>query len=147
MRPTHSRFAAALATRIRAPGSTFPVGISVPENPAISMTSDVLILIPARMASTRLPGKPLADIGGMPMIVRVMRRAREAAVGLVMVATDAPEIADAVRHALGRQLRQQSHLRLVGGDDQLPAIAMGDAVLRAVAVEQIAATHAQPGLQ
>ena len=39
------------------------------------MTSDVLILIPARMASTRLPGKPLADIGGVPMIVRVMRRA------------------------------------------------------------------------
>ena len=51
------------------------------------MTSDVLILIPARMASTRLPGKPLADIGGVPMIVRVMQRAQEAAVGPVMVAT------------------------------------------------------------
>ena len=43
------------------------------------MNSDVLILIPARMASTRLPGKPLADIGGVPMIVRVMRRAQAAA--------------------------------------------------------------------
>jgi 3-deoxy-manno-octulosonate cytidylyltransferase (CMP-KDO synthetase) len=50
------------------------------------MNSDVLILIPARMASTRLPGKPLADIGGVPMIVRVMRRAEEAAVGPVAVA-------------------------------------------------------------
>src|SRR5437868_7007318 len=44
------------------------------------MDSDTLILIPARMASTRLPGKPLADIGGLPMIVRVMRRAEEAGV-------------------------------------------------------------------
>jgi 3-deoxy-manno-octulosonate cytidylyltransferase (CMP-KDO synthetase) len=66
------------------------------------MTSDVLILIPARMASTRLPGKPLAEIGGAPMIVRVMQRAEEAAVGPVMVATDAPEIADAVAAAGGR---------------------------------------------
>jgi len=64
--------------------------------------SDVLILIPARMASTRLPGKPLADIGGLPMIVRVMHRAQEAQVGPVMVATDAPEIAAAVTAAGGR---------------------------------------------
>ena len=40
------------------------------------MADDVLILIPARMASTRLPGKPLADIAGLPMIVQVLRRAR-----------------------------------------------------------------------
>ena len=66
------------------------------------MTSDVLILIPARMASARLPGKPLADIGGLPMIVRVMRRAEEAAVGAVMVATDSAEIADAVTAAGGQ---------------------------------------------
>ncbi|MGC1233732.1 MAG: 3-deoxy-manno-octulosonate cytidylyltransferase, partial [Xanthobacteraceae bacterium] len=38
--------------------------------------ADVLILIPARMAATRLPGKPLADIGGVPMIVHVLRRAQ-----------------------------------------------------------------------
>ena len=49
---------------------------------------DVLILIPARMASTRLPGKPLADIAGEPMIVHVWRRAMEAKVGPVWVATD-----------------------------------------------------------
>ena len=64
--------------------------------------SDVLILIPARMASTRLPGKPLADIAGEPMIVHVWRRAREANVGPVWVATDSPEIAAAVEKAGGR---------------------------------------------
>jgi 3-deoxy-manno-octulosonate cytidylyltransferase (CMP-KDO synthetase) len=56
-----------------------------------------LILIPARMASTRLPGKPLADIGGRPMIVHVAARASESGVGRVVVATDAPAIFEAVR--------------------------------------------------
>jgi 3-deoxy-manno-octulosonate cytidylyltransferase (CMP-KDO synthetase) len=56
----------------------------------------VLILIPARMASTRLPGKPLADIAGAPMIVHVARRAAESGLGRVVVATDAPAVAEAV---------------------------------------------------
>ena len=56
-----------------------------------------LVLIPARMAATRLPGKPLLDIGGLPMIVQVLRRAEEAGIGRVAVATDTVEIADAVR--------------------------------------------------
>jgi 3-deoxy-manno-octulosonate cytidylyltransferase (CMP-KDO synthetase) len=56
-----------------------------------------LVLIPARMASSRLPGKPLKDIAGLPMIVHVLRRAEEAAIGRVAVATDAPEIAEAVK--------------------------------------------------
>lgn len=56
-----------------------------------------LVLIPARMAATRLPGKPLLDIGGLPMIVHVLRRALEAQIGRVAVATDTPEIAAAVR--------------------------------------------------
>ena len=56
-----------------------------------------LVLIPARMAATRLPGKPLLDIAGLPMIVQVLRRAEEAGIGRVAVATDTPEIADAVR--------------------------------------------------
>ena len=56
----------------------------------------ILVLIPARMASTRLPGKPLKDIVGLPMIVHVLRRAQEAGVGRVAVATDTQEIADAV---------------------------------------------------
>lgn len=59
--------------------------------------TDTLILIPARMASTRLPGKPLADICGLPMIVQVLNRAREADVGEAVVATDSEEIAAAVR--------------------------------------------------
>jgi 3-deoxy-manno-octulosonate cytidylyltransferase (CMP-KDO synthetase) len=61
----------------------------------------ILVLIPARMAATRLPGKPLLDIGGLPMIVHVLRRAEEAKVGRVAVATDTPEIATAVRAAGG----------------------------------------------
>ncbi len=55
-----------------------------------------LVLVPARMASTRLPGKPLADICGLPMIVHVAERAREADVGRVVVATDDERIRDVV---------------------------------------------------
>ena len=62
---------------------------------ALPMTT--LILIPARMASTRLPGKPLADIGGRPMIVHVAARARESGIGRVVVATDARNVFDVVR--------------------------------------------------
>lgn len=64
--------------------------------------TDVLILIPARMAATRLPGKPLAEIAGTPMIVHVVRRAEEAEIGPVVVATDAREVAMAVEKAGGR---------------------------------------------
>lgn len=60
------------------------------------MSNAPLILIPARMASTRLPGKPLADIAGDPMILHVVRRAREAAIGRAVVATDSPKIAEVV---------------------------------------------------
>jgi len=63
---------------------------------------DILILIPARMAATRLPGKPLADIGGEPMIVHVLRRAQEAQLGPAVVATDSEAIATAVEKAGGR---------------------------------------------
>jgi 3-deoxy-manno-octulosonate cytidylyltransferase (CMP-KDO synthetase) len=63
--------------------------------------SEPLILIPARMASTRLPGKPLADIHGVPMIVQVWRRAVEAKAGRVAVAAAEPEIVAAVTRAGG----------------------------------------------
>jgi 3-deoxy-manno-octulosonate cytidylyltransferase (CMP-KDO synthetase) len=56
-----------------------------------------LVLIPARMAATRLPGKPLLDIAGLPMIVHVLRSAEAAQIGRVAVATDTPEIAAVVR--------------------------------------------------
>ena len=62
----------------------------------------ILVLIPARMAATRLPGKPLLDIGGLPMIVHVLRRAEAARIGRVAVATDTPEIAAAVTAAGGQ---------------------------------------------
>ena len=62
--------------------------MSVPGNP--------IVIIPARMASTRLPGKPLADICGTPMIVHVWRRAVEAAVGPVVVACAGAGDAEAV---------------------------------------------------
>lgn len=61
-----------------------------------------IILIPARMGSTRLPRKPLAEIGGTPMIVHVWRRAREAGIGPVVVATDNNEIVQAIAGAGGR---------------------------------------------
>jgi 3-deoxy-manno-octulosonate cytidylyltransferase (CMP-KDO synthetase) len=61
-----------------------------------------LVLIPARLASTRLPLKPLADIAGAPMIVQVWRRAREADVGEVVVAADSPQIVEAVKDSGGR---------------------------------------------
>ena len=61
-----------------------------------------IVLIPARMASTRLPGKPLADIAGMPMIVRVWRQANAANIGPVIVAAADREIAAAIEAAGGR---------------------------------------------
>lgn len=60
-----------------------------------------LVVIPSRLASTRLPDKPLADIAGEPMIVHVWRRATEAAIGPVLVACDSRAIADAVEAAGG----------------------------------------------
>ncbi len=58
---------------------------------------ETIVLIPARMASTRLPDKPMADINGIPMIVQVWKRAIEAEVGRVAVATDSPEIVEVVK--------------------------------------------------
>lgn len=63
--------------------------------------SDPIVVIPARMAATRLPNKPLADIHGKPMIVHVWQRALESGVGRVLVATDSADIARAVEAAGG----------------------------------------------
>ena len=60
-----------------------------------------VVIIPARYASTRLPGKPLVDINGKPMIVHVLERARESGAGRVIVATDHPDVARAVEAAGG----------------------------------------------
>lgn len=65
--------------------------------PYLMPKSATLVMVPARMASTRLPGKPLADIAGLPMIVQVMKRGQEADIGRVVVATDTLAVAEAVR--------------------------------------------------
>ncbi len=78
-----------------------------------------IVLIPARMAATRLPDKPLADIGGLPMIVRVLRRAEQAAVGPVAVAAGDPEIVEAVRAAGG--LAVLTDPELPSGSDRIKA--------------------------
>jgi 3-deoxy-manno-octulosonate cytidylyltransferase (CMP-KDO synthetase) len=66
------------------------------------MASNVIILIPARLAATRLPGKPLADIAGKPMIAHVVARAKASRVGDVVVATDSEAVAVAAEKAGGR---------------------------------------------
>src|SRR6186713_1580746 len=66
--------------------------------------SGVICIVPARMAASRLPGKPLADIAGRPMIVRVMERAVAAGIGPVVVATDSDEIKSAVEAVGGRAI-------------------------------------------
>lgn len=70
--------------------------------PTVRAPARPLVLIPARLAATRLPGKPLADIHGAPMIAHVWRRAMEAGVGPVVVACDSPEVAEAVTGAGGQ---------------------------------------------
>jgi 3-deoxy-manno-octulosonate cytidylyltransferase (CMP-KDO synthetase) len=71
---------------------------------------NTIVLIPARMASTRLPGKPLADIAGLPMIVQVARRAAEAGIGRVTVAADHEEIIAVVRsHGFEAVMTRVSH--------------------------------------
>ena len=81
------------------------------------MAGHTLILIPARMAATRLPGKALADIAGQPMIVHVLRRAEAAKLGPVVVATDAEAIAAAVEKAGGRAIMTRADH--VSGSDRI----------------------------
>src|SRR5262249_3946497 len=78
---------------------------------------DILVLIPARLSATRLPGKPLADIAGLPMIVHVLRRAEAAAVGEVVVATDSEAVAAAVEKAGGRAVMTRADH--VSGSDRI----------------------------
>ncbi len=84
-----------------------------------------ILLIPARLAATRLPGKPLADIGGLPMIVRVVRQAEASGVGPVAVAAGDPEIVAAVEAAGGRAVLTDPDLPS-GSDRILAALRMLD---------------------
>ena len=78
-----------------------------------------IIVIPARMAASRLPGKPLAEIAGVPMIVHVLRRAEAAGVGPVIVACGEAEIAEAVEAAGGRAVMTDPDLP--SGSDRVHA--------------------------
>jgi 3-deoxy-manno-octulosonate cytidylyltransferase (CMP-KDO synthetase) len=92
--------------------------------------ADVLILIPARMAATRLPGKPLADIAGEPMIVHVLHRALAAELGPVVVATDSAEVAAIVDKVGGRAvLTRADHAS--GSDRIFEALGKADSQSRA----------------
>jgi len=84
-----------------------------------------ILLIPARLAATRLPGKPLADIGGLPKIVRVVRQAEASGVGPVAVAAGDPEIVAAVEAAGGRAVLTDPDLPS-GSDRILAALRMLD---------------------
>ena len=98
--------------------------------------ADVLVVIPARMGATRLPGKPLADIVGLPMIVHVLRRAEAAAVGPVVVATDSPEIEAAVEKAGGRAVMTGAE-HVSGSDRVFEAVNKVDPELQAAIVVNV----------
>lgn len=104
------------------------------------------IVIPARYASSRLPAKPLADIAGLPMIVRVAHRARESAAVEVVVATDHDDVAAAARqsgvqvvmtradHATGTDRLAEVVDRLGWPDDEIVVNVQGDEPLVAPAL-------------
>jgi 3-deoxy-manno-octulosonate cytidylyltransferase (CMP-KDO synthetase) len=96
----------------------------------------ILVLIPARMASTRLPGKPLADIAGEPMIVHVMRRAQAAEIGEVVVATDSEAIAACVEKAGGRAVMTRAD-HASGSDRIFEALGAADPEQRAEIVVNV----------
>ncbi|MGI9451816.1 MAG: 3-deoxy-manno-octulosonate cytidylyltransferase [Geminicoccaceae bacterium] len=71
--------------------------MSAPSSLSTPLAQSTVVMIPARLASSRLPDKPLADIGGLPMIVQVWKRAMEAEVGPVVVAAGEQAIVDAIK--------------------------------------------------
>ncbi len=87
--------------------------------------NNTIVIIPARMASTRLPGKPLADICGMPMIAQVWQRGIEAKIGKVLVAAGEDEIASAIRKVGGDAILTDANLPS-GSDRVAQALNMRD---------------------
>jgi 3-deoxy-manno-octulosonate cytidylyltransferase (CMP-KDO synthetase) len=79
------------------------------------------VIIPARLASTRLPNKPLADLGGKPMVVRVAERARESGAARIIVATDHPDIlAACAAHGVEARMTRSDH---PSGTDRIAEVA------------------------
>jgi 3-deoxy-manno-octulosonate cytidylyltransferase (CMP-KDO synthetase) len=118
-----------------------------------TMPTNPIIVIPARLASTRLPGKPLADIHGEPMIVHVWRRAIESKIGPVVVACAEAEIADAITKAGGQAvLTKPDHpsgsdriyeaLQIVDPDGSHDAVVNVQGDLPTIAPETIRAAYA-----
>ncbi len=114
------------------------------------MAFSTLILIPARMSSTRLPGKPLADIAGKPMIVHVAERANKANLGRVVVATDHKDVANAVKaHGMEAVMTRPDHqsgsdriyeaLTLLDPDNRFDVIVNVQGDLPTIAPHEIAA--------
>ena len=112
-----------------------------------------VILIPARLAATRLPDKPLLDLNGAPMIVQVLRRALEADLAPVYVATDTPAIAEAVEAAGGRAVMTRADhpsgsdrifeaLQVIDPDGRFDAVINVQGDLPTVAADTIRATFA-----
>jgi 3-deoxy-manno-octulosonate cytidylyltransferase (CMP-KDO synthetase) len=80
-----------------------------------------IVIIPARLASTRLPNKPLADLGGKPMVVRVAERARESGSSRIVVATDHPDIlAACAAHGIEACMTRADH---PSGTDRIAEVA------------------------
>lgn len=80
------------------------------------------VIIPARLASTRLPNKPLADLGGKPMVVRVAERARESGASRIVVATDHPDIlAACAAHGVEARMTRSDH---PSGTDRIAEVAL-----------------------
>src|SRR6201995_2713816 len=89
--------------------------------PANATTPPFIAVVPARLASTRLPNKPLADIGGKPMVVRVAERARDSGAQQVLVASDAQVVLDVAReHGFEAVLTRADH---PSGTDRLAEVA------------------------
>lgn len=83
--------------------------------------SDFIVVIPARYASTRLPGKPLLDIAGKPMVVHVAERAKQSGASAVIVATDHADIARAVEaHGFAAMMTREDH---ASGTDRIAEVA------------------------
>lgn len=87
--------------------------------------ASTLIVIPARMQASRLPGKPMADIAGEPMIVHVWRRAMESELGRVIVATDAEQIMTAIRNVGGEAIMTRVD-HTTGSDRVFEAVSRAD---------------------
>ncbi|MBV8323064.1 MAG: NTP transferase domain-containing protein [Hyphomicrobiales bacterium] len=98
--------------------------------------ANVLIVIPARMASTRLPGKPLLDIAGEPMIVHVLRRAQAARLGEVVVATDSDVVAACVEKAGGRAVMTRAD-HVCGSDRIFEALDVADPQRRSAIIVNV----------